>query len=113
MLKMIHNPLCSKSREVIRILDEHKVSYHVIYYKEGELNLALLSELLSVLKVRPRDIIRTHEEGFKKLTLDLDNDLLVKQAIVDYPQILERPIIWDESRGVVGRPPEIVLSLLS
>ena len=112
MFKIIHNPRCSKSREALKILEDHQVKLQIIHYLDGELSLDLLEEALAALKLEPREILRLKEEEFKSLKLDLDNKAQIKQAILSHPKILERPLIWKGKKGVIGRPPENVLALI-
>ena len=39
-----------------------------------------------------------------------DDDLL--QFMVDNPILIERPIVYDDNRAIIGRPPENVLIFL-
>jgi arsenate reductase (glutaredoxin) len=112
MYKVIHNPRCSKSRESLNILEKHLADYQLIHYLDGQLTLDLLNEVLSALNLAPRDVIRLNEDSYKALSINLDNDELVKKAILAHPQILQRPLIWKGDNGVIGRPPENVLKIL-
>ncbi len=111
MFKIIHNPRCSKSREALKILEDRKVKLQIIHYLEGELSMDLLEEALAALKLEPRDVLRTKEDEFKSLKVDLNNTTQIKQAILAHPKLLERPLIWKGKKGVIGRPPENVLAL--
>ena len=58
------------------------------------------------------NIIRKSEQTYKELNLDLDNDREVINAIIKYPKILQRPIIINDNKAVIGRPPEKTLESL-
>ena len=59
------------------------------------------------------DIVRTTEPTFKTLNLSKDLDELVLiEAMVNNPILIERPIVIAGNQAVIGRPPENVLSLL-
>lgn len=108
-----HNPRCSKSRQALDILREHRIEPKVIEYFHTPLDAATLKDLLKKLGLKPRDILRDGEEEYAKLKLDdptwSDDDLIA--AIVKHPILLQRPIVVRGHRAVVGRPPEKVRDL--
>lgn len=110
---IIHNPSCSKSREALKLLESHNIQPEVIYYLNGELTPALLKTIVANLGVKPRDLLRTKEEDFQKLGLDLDNSEQVLLSILQHPKILERPIVLKGKQGAICRPPEKVLDLIT
>ena len=62
----------------------------------------------------PINIIRTSEKLYKDLNIkdmDWDDDDLII-ALVEFPKLLERPIVIRGGKGIIGRPPEKVLELL-
>jgi arsenate reductase len=61
---------------------------------------------VTLLKLRPRDIVRTKEPVFSSLKLDLDDDDAVLQALAAHPVLLERPIVVHGKKAAIGRPPE-------
>lgn len=113
MYTIIHNPRCSKSRETLEILREHTSDIKIINYLQGELTATLLKEIIRGLGVAPKEILRTKEDIFSTLKLDLENDQSVEAAILAHPQILERPIVLKGKKVVIARPPEKVHELLS
>lgn len=107
-----HNPKCSKSRQALDLLRMNNVDPQIIEYMETPPNKRKLEEILGYLKVEPKEILRTKEGVFSELNLDLNDSNQVLQAIVDHPELLERPIICCGDKAVIGRPPEKVLELL-
>lgn len=107
---LIHNPRCSKSRETLTLLKSHGVEPEIVDYLNGELTHGMLQTITRVLPAR--EIIRTKEDEFKLLQMDLDNVPQVIEAILRHPKILERPILMKGSEAVIGRPPENILKLL-
>lgn len=112
MYTIIHNPRCSKSRETLEILREHTNDIKIINYLQGELTAPLLKEIIRGLGVPPREILRTKEDIFSTLKLNLDDDHSVEAAILAHPQLLERPIVIKGKKAIIGRPPEKVHELL-
>ena len=59
------------------------------------------------------DIIRTSEQDYRDNNIEhIKSDEELIDAILRYPKILQRPIILNGNRGVIGRPPENILSII-
>lgn len=113
-VSIFFNPRCSKCRQTRDILDEKGVDTTIIEYLKTPPNSAELSEILDLLGLEPRDLMRRHEAPYKDNNLDspdLSRDQLI-QAMVDNPILIERPIIINGNKAVIGRPPEKVLEIL-
>jgi len=110
-MKIYHNPRCSKSREALSLIRDHGIEPQVVEYLKTPLTAQELKELLQLLQMRPRDIIRSKEDSFAALNLNLDDDAAVIACLLQQPELLERPIVVQGSRAVVGRPPEKVREL--
>ena len=109
-----HNPRCGKSRATLELLEAHDEAPVVINYLETPPSAAELQRILKLLKMKPRDLMRKHEEPYAKLKLDnpkLSDAALVK-AMVENPILIERPIVLANGKAAIGRPPEAVLKIL-
>jgi len=113
MLTIYHNPKCSKSRDALSLINDRNIEVKVIEYLK---NIPTESELLDLLKklaVQPSEIVRKGEaifkEKFKGKTL---TDQEWVKAMVEYPKLIERPIIVKGNKAVIGRPTENVLHLI-
>jgi arsenate reductase len=109
-----HNPRCSKSRAALKLLQERGVEPQIIEYLKTPPSTSRLKELLTMLEMAPRELMRKGEAPYKDLGLgdaNLDNDALVS-AMVDNPILIERPIVVSGDKARLGRPPEQVLELL-
>ena len=114
MLTIYHNPRCTKSRETLALLHEHGQEPRVVLYLDTPPDHTELQSLLRQLGISPRELLRTKEDEYKALGLnrpDLTDDALI-DAMVRHPRLIERPIVSDSQRAVLGRPPENVLELL-
>ena len=59
------------------------------------------------------DIIRKSEAEYKDNGIEkIEDEEKILEAILQYPKILQRPIILNGEKGVIGRPPENILSIL-
>jgi arsenate reductase len=110
-MKIYHNPRCSKSREALMLIEKHGLEPEVIEYLKTPPSASELKDLLRLLKLRPRDILRTKEAKFEALALNLDDDSVVLQALIEHPELMERPIVVQGSTAILARPPEKVREL--
>lgn len=109
-----HNPRCSKSRAGLELLQEHQVEPDVIRYLDEPLTAEEISALLKKLGMTARELMRTGEAVYQEQELDnpaLDEQQLI-EAMAREPRLIERPVLADATRAVVGRPTEKLLELL-
>ena len=109
-----HNPKCSKSRDSFRLLEERGIDAEVIKYLDTPPTKEELKEVLKMLGIAPRELMRTKEALYKELHLDeeTDDEKLI-EAMVSNPKLIERPIVIKEGKAMIGRPLEKVLELIS
>ncbi|MEE2767573.1 MAG: arsenate reductase (glutaredoxin) [Pseudomonadota bacterium] len=109
-----HNPRCSKSRQTLQLLRDKGIEPNIIEYLSTPPNPAELSDILDRLGLEPRDLMRKKEAEYAEAGLDnpgLSREELI-QRMVDYPKVIERPIVLKDNKAAVGRPPENVLEIL-
>jgi len=109
-----HNPRCSKSRQTLELLKQQGVEPQIVEYLKETPNAKELENILKMLGMEPRDLMRRKETEYKELGLDnpdLDRNTLI-QAMVEHPKLIERPIVINQDRAALGRPPESVLEIL-
>jgi len=111
MLTIYHNPRCSKSRQTLALIEENNQEVSIVEYLKTPLDKTTIDSLLTRLNVSPIEMMRTKESEFKEqnLTNATDNQLIM--AMVNTPKLIERPIISTDTKAVIGRPPENVLTL--
>lgn len=109
---IIHNSRCSKSRATLDLLKSHGYEPTIIDYLNGELTLELVNRVVKALNIHPKELLRTKEEEFKGLSINLESPLAVIEAILKHPTLLERPIVMLGEKAAIGRPPENVLTIL-
>ncbi|HAM46373.1 MAG TPA: arsenate reductase (glutaredoxin) [Alphaproteobacteria bacterium] len=113
-VKIYHNPRCSKSRQTLALLEEKGVSAEVIEYLKTPPSTEELSEILTMLGMAPRDLMRKKEAPYKEQGLDdpgKSNEALIA-AMHANPVLIERPIVVANGKAAIGRPPEQVLDIL-
>lgn len=109
-----HNPRCSKSRQTLQLLLDRGIEPRIIEYLKTPPDGNELTEILKLLEMKPRDLMRKKESEYKQLGLD-DKSLSDKQvieAMVENPILIERPIVLANGKAALGRPPETVLEIL-
>ena len=114
-MQIFHNPRCSKSRQTLALLNENGVEPEIILYLEQPPAESQLKSIIAKLGISPRELLRKGEADYKEQGL-ADTSLSDKQliqAMCDYPKLIERPIVIDGERAVLGRPPESVLALIN
>ena len=113
-LKILHNPRCSKSRQTLAILSDNGIDVDIIEYLKDVPSEKTLRQIINILGIKPRELLRKGEVVYKENNLrreDLTDDDLI-QFMLDNPILIERPIVYDDNRAIIGRPPENVLIFL-
>jgi len=114
-LIIYHNPSCSKSRETLQILEDNQVELNIIEYLDQPPTRQELKQIIGMLGISARDLMRTTEQVYKDTELD-DESLTeeeIIEAICEFPTLLQRPIVVWGDKAVIGRPPEKVLEILA
>ena len=113
MLQILHNPRCGKSRNCLLVLEESKVTFETINYLNTPPTAAELATLLQKLNLTPIELVRQKEsiwtENFKGKTLS-DNEII--QAMVENPILIERPIVVNGDKAIIGRDLEKVIPFI-
>lgn len=114
-IKIYHNPRCSKSRQTLQLLNEHETAPQIVEYLKTPPSREELEDILNMLGLEPRELMRKKEKEYKEAGLDnpgLDRDALM-QGMLDHPRLIERPIVIKGNKAIIGRPPELVLDLIA
>lgn len=114
MVTIYHNPRCSKSRQTLELLQNNNVDPQIVLYLQNPLSKGEIQTLLTKLNMTAADIVRTKEKEFKELGLDVktSSDEEILDGIISCPKLLERPIVVNNEKAVIGRPPENILQIL-
>ena len=109
-----HNPRCSKSRAALELLQRHELDVTVIEYLKTPVDRTVLTGLLKMLDLTPRELMRRGEAPFRDLNLgnaELTDDQLI-DAILEHPILIERPIVVYDQQAAIGRPLENIIDML-
>ena len=104
MLQILHNPRCGKSRTCLAFATESEVEFEIINYIENPLSVSDLKILIKKLGIKPIELVRQKEtiwtENYKGKSMT-DNDIL--KALAKHPILMERPIVIDGDKAIIGR----------
>lgn len=113
MIKIYHNPRCTKSRQGLEIVENSGKPFEIIKYLDEHLSAKALKEIINLLGIKPIDLVRKNEaiwkSNYKGKTL---NDAQIIDAMVKNPKLIERPIVIRGNKAVIGRPPELILNII-
>ncbi len=113
MLKILHNPRCTKSRETLQLIEESGEMVQVVEYLKTVPSEEELADIINMLGIKPEQLLRKGEAIYKEQYKgkNLSDEEWIK-AMVEHPKLIERPIVIKGKEAVIGRPPENVKKLI-
>ncbi|UOB17351.1 arsenate reductase (glutaredoxin) [Abyssalbus ytuae] len=113
MIKIYHNPRCRKSREGLEIVEKSGKEFEIVYYLENTPSSSELKKIIELLNIKPEELVRKNEiiwkENYKGKNL---SDREIIEALVNNPKLIERPIVINHNKAIIGRPPELIKTIL-
>jgi len=113
MIKIYHNPRCGKSREGLTIIENSGQEFEIVRYLENVPSKEELKSILKMLDIKPVDLVRQKEkiwiDNFKGKNL---SDEAIIDAMIENPILIERPIVINGNKAVIGRPPKDIEQIL-
>jgi len=107
MIKIYHNPRCKKSRAGLSYLQTKTSNFEIVEYIKNGISEKEIETLLEKIDLPVASLIRKQEaifkEKFKGKTLTQKDWI---RAIVEYPKLLQRPIIETSDKAVLADPAE-------
>jgi arsenate reductase len=111
-LTIYHNPRCTKSRETLALLEKRGLKPRVVEYLRTPPNVMELKNIARMLGMEPRELVRKAEATDAGIDpVEWDEKRLLA-AMVRNPAVIERPIVVNNGKAAIGRPPENVLKIL-
>jgi arsenate reductase len=95
------------------LLDEKSIPYRYREYTREPLTESEIREILRLLDIPARGLLRTKDAAYADLGLagDKPDDELIR-AMAGHPTLIQRPIGRLPGKAVLGRPPERLLDLV-
>lgn len=103
-------PTCSKCRATISLLKESGQDFDSVNYYEAPLTVEELRKLIQKLNLPVRDVLRKDEPAARSLDSASDDEIIT--AMVENPDLMQRPIVVRGDQARLCRPPENVMELL-
>ncbi len=113
MMKIYHNPRCSKSRKGLHYLEEKGCEFEVVKYLDEGITENVLAELIAKTGKKPFDFVRQHEKDYKDLYKGktFSDEEWIK-ILVENPKLLHRPIVVNANKAILGNPPDNIDEIL-
>jgi arsenate reductase (glutaredoxin) len=94
------------------LLDEKAIPYRYREYTREPLTEEEIREILRLLGIPARDLLRTKDPAYAELGLADQPDSELIRAMARHPTLVQRPIGRLPGKAVLGRPPERLLELV-
>jgi polyphosphate kinase len=109
IMKIYHNPRCSKSRAGLQYLEEKGYEIEIKKYLSEGLSETELREIIAKTGKNPLFFVRTHEKEFidNYKGKEFSDEEWIK-ILAENPVLLQRPIVINGNKAVLANPPEII-----
>lgn len=114
MIQIYHNPRCSKSRNGVALLESLGKCFTVVDYLNEPIDKETLKALVHKLKIAPIELVRKGESIWKEHYKGQElSDEQIIDALIKHPKLIERPIVVNGDKAVIGRPTENIQKLFN
>ncbi len=113
MIRILHNPRCGKSRAGLKFLQERGIEPEIIKYLDDTPTAEEFKSILKKMGAKPTDVLRKNESIFKEnyKGKEFSDDEWI-DIMVSNPKLIERPIVINGNKAVLGRPAEDIEKVL-
>ncbi len=110
-----HNPHCGTSRNTLEMIRNSGIEPEIILYLDTPPSKHVLEKLITDMGISVRALLRKNVEPYEKLELDNINatDEQLIDYMLQYPILINRPIVVTPLGTRLCRPSEVVLDILS
>jgi arsenate reductase len=113
MITIYHNPRCSKSRESLELLELEGKPFTTVKYLNEPLTKEELTDIINKLNIKPIDLVRKKEDIWIQNYKGKDlTDGKVIDIMLEYPNLIERPIVVNGNKAVIARPADRIKEIL-
>ena len=111
---LYHNPRCSKSRLVLKALQDRGITPQIIEYLKHPPTYETFMTLITNAKDKVTQFVRIKDPAFSAYThIKLDDANSVSKFLSKNPKLMERPIVTHNNQTLIARPPERLQELFS
>ncbi|CNK22685.1 TPA: glutaredoxin-dependent arsenate reductase [Yersinia enterocolitica] len=114
-ITLYHNPACGTSRNTLEMIRNSGTEPTIICYLETPPSRDVLMKLIADMGISARALLRKNVEPYE--TLGLAKDCFTDNQLIDfmlqYPILINRPIVVTSLGTRLCRPSEVVLEILS
>ncbi|EMA3642971.1 glutaredoxin-dependent arsenate reductase [Providencia stuartii] len=113
-ITIYHNPNCGTSRNTLAMIRNSGIEPAIIHYLETPPSRDVLVKLIADMKITVRALLRKNVEPYEQLNLEQDSytdDQLI-DFMLQYPILINRPIVVTPLGVKLCRPSEAVLDIL-
>ena len=97
----------------VQALEEHGKEFEIVKYLNTPLTFDELENIIEKIGVTPLDLVRKNEAIWKSNYKGKNlSDVELIQAMIDYPKLIERPIVVHGNKAIIGRPTERIFEIL-
>ena len=98
----------------MNIIEKNNTNAKIKLYLSEEITFEELKNIIRKLNIDPIDLVRKKEGIIKKEKLDLKSmsNKEIIETLISFPILIERPILISKTKAVIGRPPELIKSIL-
>lgn len=112
-IKIYHNSRCSKSNAALKALENSGTDFTVVNYLENPPSLEELKAILKMLGMTPIELMRSGELLFKEKIKGRNlSDQQLLAAMLEYPILIQRPIIINGDKAVIARSEEAIDNII-
>lgn len=113
MIKIYHNPRCTKSRQGLSLLEDSGKPFEIVKYLEDIPTKKELRSIIGYLGISPENLVRKNEAIWKEnYRGKLLSDEEILDAMVLNPKLIERPIVINGKKAAIGRPTESINTII-
>lgn len=113
-ITVYEKPTCTTCRNLTKLFRENGIDWERVNYFIEPFTDEKLAALIKKTGMRPFEVLRRAEPEFKSSGITAETaDADVIKAMVQYPSIIQRPIVEVGSRAVLARPIEKALELIT
>ncbi|OHT25708.1 glutaredoxin-dependent arsenate reductase [Providencia stuartii] len=113
-ITIYHNPNCGTSRNTLAMIRNSGIELTIIHYLETPPSKNVLVQLIADMNITVRELLRKNVEPYEQLNLEQDNhtDEQLIDFMLQYPILINRPIVVTPLGVKLCRPSEVVLDIL-